>query len=381
MSAQAWWVGIFAACVAGFCGGFHPTPYNNYVLLAQAFLAGHCWITPPNAAIDALPYQGRVYIIEAPLPALLLLPAVALFGASTNQALLGVLFCGVACATFWSLLEQLAVVLPARIALSCMLLAGTDLLWCASLGDVWFLAHLASVAMTLLALRELVGQRRPGFVAFWGACAALSRFSTVLALPVYLAMLLWQAERTERRRIVVRYLLVVVPFVLAWLGYNLARWGTLGDIGYSAWYHQDSAGSPSGSPFALRYLGYELQSFFLAMPGWQPTFPWLTTSISGLALEITSPALILAFFARGKRWLIGGLWLATLLTAAPSFLYYVDGYAQFGMRHALDFEPYLLVLMGIALRQTIRPWQWALCAYSALVGCWGTWYWHWLYPR
>ena len=47
------------------------------------------------------------------------------------------------------------------------------------------------------------------------------------------------------------------------------------------------------------------------------------------------------------------LWVATLLTAAPNFLYYVNGYAQFGMRHALDFEPFLVALMLLAARERI----------------------------
>jgi hypothetical protein len=32
----------------------HPTPYNNYVLLADAFVHGHVWIDWPGAYIDAL---------------------------------------------------------------------------------------------------------------------------------------------------------------------------------------------------------------------------------------------------------------------------------------------------------------------------------------
>jgi len=58
--------------------------------------------------------------------------------------------------------------------------------------------------------------------------------------------------------------------------------------------------------------------------------------LNGIAMTWTSPALAIALFARRPRALVIGLWLATLLVAGPSFLYYVNGYAQFGMRHALD---------------------------------------------
>jgi hypothetical protein len=48
------------------------------------------------------------------------------------------------------------------------------------------------------------------------------------------------------------------------------------------------------------------------------------------------------------------------------------------MRHALDFEPFLLVLMGLAVRQGLG-WIWrgaqALIVWSAGAGIWGIWYW------
>jgi hypothetical protein len=73
------------------------------------------------------------------------------------------------------------------------------------------------------------------------------------------------------------------------------------------------------------------------------------------------------------------LWAATLLVAGPSLLYYANGGSQFGMRHALDFEPFILVLMGLAARES-RTVLWriaqGLIAWSVLVGVWGCWYWN-----
>jgi hypothetical protein len=376
-SYQALFIGLSAGIIAGLCGGFHATPYNNYVLLADAFLHGHVWIPRPSAAIDALPYKGLYYIIEAPLPAILLLPFVAHFGLATNQSWLGIALCAIAIGAAWNMMENMRVAIVSRIFVTLMLFAGTDLFWCASLGDVWFLAHIASVAMSMLALRELSGRRRPWLVALWACAAVEARFSMVLALPVYFAMLMWPSGVKQNfTRTAAPFLGIVAIFVTAWIGYNELRWGLPTDIGYTNWYHQDSAGSPTGSPFDLRYFAYEMQSFFAAFPPFQSTFPYVQSPITGLALEVTSPGLLLAFFARGERRLLLAMWSAVVLTAAPSFVYYVDGFAQFGMRHALDFEPFLIVLIALAVRTNIRRWQAALCIYSAAVGSWGVWYWH-----
>jgi hypothetical protein len=169
---------------------------------------------------------------------------------------------------------------------------------------------------------------------------------------------------------------VIGVAALGWLGYNLARWGTWYDIGYTLWYHEDQAGMPFGSPFKLRYFAYELWSFFVQAPQRLPSFPWLQPSFSGVALTWTSPALILAFFARGPaRWVIP-LWILTVLAAAPNFVYYVNGFAQFGMRHALDFEPFLVALMLLAVREKMPRWSYVLIAYSIVAGVWGCWYWN-----
>jgi hypothetical protein len=69
------------------------------------------------------------------------------------------------------------------------------------------------------------------------------------------------------------------------------------------------------------------------------------------------------------------MWLLAILTAVPNFVYYVNGYAQFGMRHALDFEPFLFVLMALALRRGANPAATLLVTYSMIAGAWGVWFW------
>jgi hypothetical protein len=351
-----------------------PTPYDNYVLLAQAFLHGHAWIDWPGAYIDALQYgAGRYYVIEAPLPALLLMPFVALLGPHANQTVLAAALAGVGIGAAWELGERFGLRASSNAWICAFLLAGTDLLWCAMLGDVWFLAHVSAVAFTLLALVELAGKRRGWLVALLAACAFESRFSLVAATPVYLYLLVASPDGRAKRA--GSFAAVLAGVAVLWVFYNQVRWGTWSDIGYTTWYHQDQVGMPAGSPFRWTYLPYQLWSFFAQLPTQLPAFPWLRPEYSGVALTWTSPALVLAFFARTPvRWVIA-LWVAAMLTAVPNLLYYVNGFAQFGMRHALDFEPFLAALMMLAVRERFPRWGYALIAYSVGVGLWGCWYW------
>lgn len=370
---------IVAFAVTALLSHLRATPYNNFVLLAQAFLHGRTWIDWPGPYIDALQYQGRYYVIEAPLPAILLLPFVAFFGAQTNQTALAVVLCAVAIGAAWELGERFGLRAQTNAWVCAFLLAGTDLLWCATFGDVWFIAHVAAVCFTMLALVELAGKRRGWLVALLAACAVESRFSMIGAIPVYAYLLTAQVgchpeERAQRasRRAFASVLVVVASL---WVFYNRARWGTWTDIGYTTWYHQDQVGMPTGSPFRFMYLPNQLWSFFVQMPTALPAYPWLRPEFSGVALTWTSPALILAFLARKPAMWVVALWIAAILTAVPNFLYYVNGFAQFGMRHALDFEPFLVALVMLAVRERLAWWGEALIAYSVAAGFWGCWYW------
>jgi hypothetical protein len=135
-------------------------------------------------------------------------------------------------------------------------------------------------------------------------------------------------------------------------------------------------GAPAGSPFSLENLQVELYSFFVLPPEWDPKAHALRPLMAGTALWFTSPALLLALFARTPRRLVISLWCATFLVAGPSLLYYANGGAQFGMRHALDFEPFLLVLMGLAARDGLALVWRALIVWSVAAGTWGIWYWN-----
>lgn len=371
--------GFVALIVTAAASLGRTTPYDNYVLLAQALLEGHTWVHWPGAYIDALSYNGLYYIIEAPLPAILLLPFVAIFP-NVDQTLLSIVLAGVAVGAAWELGERYGVRSSENVWICAFFLAGTDLLWCGMLGDVWFLAHVSAVCFTMLALVELAGKRRAWLVMLWAACAFESRFSLVLAIPVYLYLLLADPQRPRAlsqhwRKTVLSACAVLVPVAILWVIYNELRWGTWSDIGYATWYHQDDAGMPTGLPFRLQYLGYQLASFFVQLPQRVDGYPWLVPSMNGVALTWTSPALLLAFFARKPSRVVIALWCAAVLVAAPSFLYYVNGFDQFGMRHALDFEPFLVALMLLAARERLALWAKALVAYSVAVGLWGCWFW------
>ena len=383
-------VGIITLAVVLISSHLRSTPYNNYVLLADALLHGHLWINWPGESVsDALLWDGRRYVIEGPIPALLLLPFVAIVGDHANQTLLAAVLCAIGVATAWSIARRLGASENDTLWLTIFFFAGTALWWCSMLGDVWFIAHSSAVCFTLLAIRELLGRKRAWLVALLAVCAFESRFSMVLAIPFYALFLLrggiapevGRPTRARQLAVVREFAIVLVPIALLWIGYNEARWHLWYDIGYTEFYHQDSWGQKMGSPFRLAYIPYEFYSFFLQAPVLAEYRqlaipPYFKVDVHGVALTWTSPALVLAFIAKTSRSYRILLWALVIALWTPSMIYYLNGWWQFGMRHALDFEPFVFVLMAIGVRGGMPVWGKWLCAYSALVGAWGVWFWN-----
>ena len=108
----------------------HYNQYNHFVWQADAFLHGRAWIPFPEAATATSPgneyfqdvypvlqdgvYTGRVLLPFPPLPAVLLLPFVALWGLAVDQESLAIALAGVGVFTAWWMLGGLRITLGVR---------------------------------------------------------------------------------------------------------------------------------------------------------------------------------------------------------------------------------------------------------------------------
>jgi hypothetical protein len=381
MLRRAWIVGFVGFVITAAFSHGRSTAYNNYVLFADALLHGRIWIDWPGNYIDAVLFENHRYIVNDPVPGLLLLPFVAIWHLATNQTLLACALAGVGTGAAWKLARSLGVGEADADWLAAFMLLGTDLMWCAMLGDVWYIAHVACAAFLLLALCELAGGGRAWRVALYFALACGSRFTVILTLPAFAYWLTCGfAEEKRDWRALVPAALTLLPFGLLWFAYNEVRWHVPWDSGHTIFFHQDvNVGDVVGSPFSLQNVPYQLWSFFGQGLEFAPRWPFVTPSQIGVALTWSSPALLLAVFARRPLPLVVSLWCATVLAAGPSFMYYVNGSIQFGMRHALDFEAFLFVLMALAARRGLNPAWRVLIAISIVMGIWGSWYWNTFY--
>ena len=360
--------GLLTVAVLGLFSGFRPTAFNNFVWLADAWLHGKPYLPHfPGDYIDAIPYHGRAYVYQAPLPAVLMLPFVAIWGLGANETLVSILLAGVGVAAAYRVARLIGVSRWWTALMCAFLLFGTSYAYCAASGDVWFIAHSGAVAFSLLALAEMFGARAPWRVALWALCAAFCRYPMALAFPAY-ALALWPQIRAAPRRLG-GVALVTALFGIPSALYNYVRWGTIADVGFTKFYRiMDIGKDDPAPPFALKNLAMQLHFYLVEPPRAIATPPFLIAGTFGTALTYTSPALLIAFLAPIRERAVQLLWFATACCAIPALLYYSTGMVQLGARHALDIVPFLYALMVIAIRARPSRWYLPLLFWSALFG-------------
>ena len=255
----------------------------HYVYLAYSLLHHHVdLIQLPPTTYDLLQHNGQWFVAGSPMPSILMLPFVAIFGFGFSDVLFSVVIGAIDVALVYSLLgifvghlnttensviarrpkadEAIATPRPeialrptgarndaanlvvsesARRWITLLFALGTPFWYLASLGTYWFTAHVVVVLFTLLATREALTRQRWFLVGLWLACAGFARPTALFLTPFFLIIMFYAARRSSLR--FTPYVLrSVLPFVLALslsiavhFAYNYARFKSFTDFGYA----------------------------------------------------------------------------------------------------------------------------------------------------
>ncbi|MER3445509.1 MAG: hypothetical protein C4291_01130 [Candidatus Dadabacteria bacterium] len=229
---------IYSATGPGF-----PTPYNYFTWLADAFLHGRLGLTKASSIYlgELIPSNGRFYVIYPPMPAILLMPFVAVWGPTFNQTLGSVLFGSLNVSLFYILMGRLTQDLRIQIWMTLLFGFGTIHWYIASVGSAWYLAHVVSFLFLTLAIYETFTNRRPFLIGLLLGASYWSRLPTILSLPFFIIMLsdMWLLKSKEgsilgkiNLKPLIRLGSGVGVFVLVNFTYNFLRFHTPFDVAY-----------------------------------------------------------------------------------------------------------------------------------------------------
>lgn len=424
--------------------------YDHFVWQAAAFLEGHAAIRYPVATsaerIGNWYFQdvlsvGRIDGIERglipfpPLPALLLVPFVAIFGLDADDQLLFTLLAAIDVAICWWMIGRLRVPLVVRLGTTAFFAFGTVFWYTAQNTTTWYQAHIVAVGLTMLAVGLALaadGTRQPadameGAVAVdarrglfdpRGSAAGLllglastARLTVILGTPFFLLV---GPGRVWRRGLSVA-VGAAIP-VLALLVYNVASTGQAFHPAYDHLYQLEArvytglGYHPEWAAEDPRYLPQNLAIMLFSTPEILPdrlrdalgfldeplcteagarrgafdrACPVALPRDTGMSVLLTSPAYLLAIPAlidRARRRIVVAALLAIGFVSLANLMHFSQGWVQFGYRFSNDTVPFALVLVALGFARLVdrpsRP-RWAmplavgLIVLSVAINWWG----------
>jgi hypothetical protein len=353
-------LGILAAYVVATALAIHwrHLALDRMMIIAEQALSGHLDSNAVKGTVDSVEIGGRYYLALGPLQLLAYIPFAAVPDLQlVGNYVAGLLF-GIPAA--WLALP-LARAYGAKGRTGYWIAAftafGSLLFWASVFGNPYYLAQAESFLALTLFLIEWAGRRRP---ALLGACLGVSflaRPTTILAAIPFGIYLLW-TRRSSLRATALSALAFGLPMVgaIAFYGwFNWVRFGSALESGYSISllkvpYLQQLRDQ---GLFSLAHIAGNVQVALWQPPDRLGQFPFLSPGPWGMSMLLVSPALLTSLWAGLRDRTAGLLWIATVLVAAPVFLYYGGGLVQYGFRYSLDFTPFLVALMAIGSRRWI----------------------------
>lgn len=394
--------------------------YDHFVWQAQAWLDGSISIPYPvdgplksnsyyqdvldlgDQALTSrlgLPWQpGHALIPFPPLPAVLMLPFVAIWGLATNGAMVVAVLGGINVGLCWRMLTRVTDRRGAAFQGTIVYGFGTVAWYAAMLGTTWFQAHvLASTLLFLSITAALDAERREAIegagraiagrlpvrgiwagLLFGAAC--LSRLTAVFNAPFYAFV---GPGGTWLRRAVAAGAGTLVPLVIL-VAYNVGTTGHLfhpaydhireietkpaPELYHADWGTEDPRYILVNWPVMLLYGPVQAEKGAFNQPCTPTTdlIDQLTNPDSpcplrpdamGMSIFLTTPAYLLilpALLFGWRRRIVAGAALAVLCTALAALAHFSQGWVQFGYRFSNDFAPFAMILVTLGIVEAGR---------------------------
>ena len=354
-----------------------PSPgQNHFVYLADSFLHGRLGLSGGGENLaEVVPFNGDYYVVYPPMPAVLLLPFVAVWGTTFDQALLSVILAAFCVTATWLMLKKAGASQTKALWLAILFGFGTCFWFIASVGSSWYIEHVVAVLfLTSAIILSLYGKSNFAVGLLLG-CAVIARLPVALSFPFFL-LLIYDQKNTwipRFKQALFFFVGLAIPVGLNAL-YDYARYGVFANIGYYLIPGISEDPFFQQGIFNIAYIPRHIYAIFFQGPNLLPDFPWFQPNWMGLGLFLTTPAFLFIFrgaFRGGWRSLNKKAALAILCILPPIITHGTVGFTQFGYRFSLDFVPFLMLLTAAGMRENLGWTEKVLIVLSVLINLWG----------
>jgi hypothetical protein len=323
---------------------------QHFVYLAKSFKVGSLSFANFGENFsDTAIYNNQYFWPLGPFPALLILPFLFI----SNHFFQGIIAFPLSALNFFLLYKfarYLKVSHTKSLLLSMFFIFGSIYTPLAALPASWYFSQLVACTLLILALFEFTKYKGYLLTGIFLACAIATRFTLIFSLPFFIFFYITEKPRTPN---LIKLLIPIIIAITLLGAYNYSRFKNPLEQGYN--YQLIPA-----EPFVRRNIGLfsakhiPANLYYMLFKGPDPVFkdkshelkfPFLTFDSYGLSIFFLSPILFLLFKNSLKSKLTKTAFITSLVMLMPLLTYYGIGQRQVGYRYALDFYPFIFLML------------------------------------
>lgn len=329
--------------------------WDSYSLQAMSWLSGRLDMGKNYEWLELAVYNGKYYLSFPPLPSVVMLPFVLLFGEKTPSNLVSALYGIFTAMIAYKILKKAGMKRGGAVFFAIAYVWGSNMLWLSTSGGVWFLAQ--GLNMLLLTACVYFAQQKMRVAAYAMAALAVGcrPFSVCMFLPLMAYFYMADKDRpmADRIRGQIRSLIIPAFIALCYMLYNYVRFGNVLEFGHN--YLPEFTESEKGQ-FSLSYILPNLYNLLLRPVTLRADLTLEYPLFDGFMFYIANPMFLIWFAAVVKDVLqkkldavrlciVIAVLIELLLLCAHKTL----GGWQFGARYTVDMLP--MALMYLLLKK------------------------------
>lgn len=352
---------------------------RHFSILALSFLHNDLFLSPANLPNgDYVDYFGKQYLFFGPMPSILLIPFVAVWGRNFQQMALSFSSLVIIFASIFRLCRRLKLDSETSFWLCNFFVFGTVLYFVGLVNISAYVVQVVSVAFVVLSLVEYFGRRRWFLVGLLIGAAIATRITLIGMAVFYILEIIRNFKKLNVAKSVALFLIPII-FSAVMLGiYNFKRFHNVFDTGYTK----------NVSILDKNYYNYKLGFFNpihipanlyeLIFKSPEPVkrdgveftlkFPYLKADGFGMGILFTSPLFIYLLMAKKEEYTNSAI-VAIVILLIPSLMYWGIGSSQYGYRYSLDFLPLLFLILTSAFKNGLGNFAKALIIFGIIFNC------------
>lgn len=334
---------------------------------------------PPSGRCD----ETKYYVSFPPFPAIAMMPLFLIWGYDTNDVLFTILLAALNAVLLFLLFEHLRErglsnrSTRENVFLTILFTFGTVNFFSSIRGEVWFTALILGVTLHVSYILLAIEARHPFWAGTMMGLGMATRTPIAFAFPFFVLELLRDGERLRWpgvRPFMKKGVLFAIPVLvigIALMVYNYARFENVFEFGHT---FLQGGTRPSIREHGLMswwFLKNNLAAAITNPPVIDTFPPFIHITRHGLSIFFCTPALLWILWPKTFGAFARNALVAMFIVSLPDLFYQNTGWAQFGYRFALDFMPYMFILLAVCgQRFSGRAW-WVAVALSFVMNALG----------